>query len=130
MVNLSLDTNAKVPLSYNYTVRFIGYDSIQTRRFIILSLSNSHNNVASIQKNRGDKSQRVIVAFRQEPGLASTRLRGQPFYGQPAINIYMIAGANLGQPFLPVTLLETWVDPPRRVRIPVRFMEFLHVKVG
>ena len=29
----------------------------------ILSLSNSHNNVASIQKNRGDKSNRVIVAL-------------------------------------------------------------------
>ena len=28
----------------------------------ILSLSNSHNDVASIQKNRGDKSHRVIVA--------------------------------------------------------------------
>ena len=28
----------------------------------ILSHSNSHNNVASIQKNRGDKSDRVIVA--------------------------------------------------------------------
>ena len=29
----------------------------------ILSLSNSHNNVASIQKNRADKSYRVIVAL-------------------------------------------------------------------
>ena len=29
----------------------------------ILSLSNSHNNVASLQKNRGDKSHRVIVAL-------------------------------------------------------------------
>ena len=29
----------------------------------ILSLSNSHNNVASIQKNRGDKSHRVIVTL-------------------------------------------------------------------
>ena len=28
-----------------------------------LSLSNSHNNVASIQKNRGDKSHRVIIAL-------------------------------------------------------------------
>ena len=28
----------------------------------ILSLSNSHNNVASLQKNQGDKSHRVIVA--------------------------------------------------------------------
>ena len=29
----------------------------------ILSLSNLHNSVASIQKNRGDKSHRVIVAL-------------------------------------------------------------------
>ena len=29
----------------------------------ILSLANSHSNVASIQKNRGDKSHRVIVAL-------------------------------------------------------------------
>ena len=36
----------------------------------------------------------------QEPGLASAS-EGQPFYGQPAKNIYMTAGANLGQPFLP-----------------------------
>ena len=28
----------------------------------ILSLSNSHNNVASIERNQGDKSHRVIVA--------------------------------------------------------------------
>ena len=33
----------------------------------ILSLSNSHNNVASIQKNRDDKSHRVIVALDSEP---------------------------------------------------------------
>ena len=39
-------------LSYSYTVRFIGYDSIQTRRFISYRF-----------QNRGDKSQRVIVAF-------------------------------------------------------------------
>ena len=30
----------------------------------ILSLLNLHNNVASIQKNRGDKSYRVIVALK------------------------------------------------------------------
>ena len=44
------------------------HDAIYQLRFYsnsssyILSLSNSHNNVASIQKNRGDKSHRVIVA--------------------------------------------------------------------
>ena len=45
------------------------HDAIYLLRFYsnslihILSLSNSHNNVASIQKNRGDKSHRVIVAL-------------------------------------------------------------------
>ena len=44
------------------------HDAIYRLRFYsnllihILSLSNSHNNVASIQKNRGDKSYREIVA--------------------------------------------------------------------
>ena len=46
------------------------HDAIYRLRFYsnwlihILSLSNLHNNVASIQKNRGDKSHRVIVALR------------------------------------------------------------------
>ena len=45
------------------------HDAIYRLRFYsnslihILSLSNSHNDVASIQKNRGDKSHRVIVAL-------------------------------------------------------------------
>ena len=45
------------------------HDAIYRLRFYltslirILSLSNSHNNVASIKKNRGDKSHRVIVAL-------------------------------------------------------------------
>ena len=38
---------------------FIGYDSFQTCWFI----SYTHNKVASIQKNRDDKSHRVIVAL-------------------------------------------------------------------
>ena len=44
------------------------HDTIYRLRFYsnslihILSLSNSHNNVESIQKNRGDKSHRVIIA--------------------------------------------------------------------
>ena len=41
----------------------LGYDSVHTRLIHILLLSNSHNNVASIQKNWGDKSDRVIVAL-------------------------------------------------------------------
>ena len=45
------------------------HDAIYRLRFYsnllihILSLSNSHNSVASIQKNRGDKLHRVIVAL-------------------------------------------------------------------
>ena len=45
------------------------HDAIYLLRFYsnslihILSLSNSHNNVASIQKNRGDKSHRVIAVL-------------------------------------------------------------------
>ena len=41
-----------------YRLRFYSNSLIH-----ILSLSNSHNNVASIQKNRGDKSHRVTVAI-------------------------------------------------------------------
>ena len=48
----------KLQLHYAiYRLRFYSNSLIH-----ILSLSNSHNNAASIQKNRGDKSHRVIVA--------------------------------------------------------------------
>ena len=40
-----------------YRLRFFSNSLIH-----FLSLSNSHNNVASIQKNRDDKSHRVTVA--------------------------------------------------------------------
>ena len=52
------------------TVKLQLYDVIYRVRFHsnslihILSLSNFHNNVASIQKNRGDKLHREIVALR------------------------------------------------------------------
>ena len=45
------------------------HDAIYRLRFYLsslirnLSLSNLHSNVASLQKNRGDKSHRVIVAL-------------------------------------------------------------------
>ena len=48
-------------LSCNYMMPFIGYDSIKTRKTNILSLSNSHNSIVSMQKNRGDKSHRRII---------------------------------------------------------------------
>ena len=41
-----------------YQLRFYSNSLIH-----ILSFSNSHNNVESIRKNRGDKSHRVIVAL-------------------------------------------------------------------
>ena len=49
----------------NYTMQFIGYDSIilSLSAIYILSLSAAHNNAASIQKNRGDKSHHVNVAL-------------------------------------------------------------------
>ena len=50
-------------LSCNYTMRFIGYDSIKTCKTHILSLSNSHNSTVPMQKSRGDKWHRVIVAL-------------------------------------------------------------------
>ena len=51
--------NVKVQLHYAfYQLRFYSNSLIH-----ILLLSNPHNNVASIQKSRGDKSHRVIVAL-------------------------------------------------------------------
>ena len=44
----------------------------------VLSLSNSHTNVASIQKNRGDKWHRVIVALYGDQATES-KLRKIPF---------------------------------------------------
>ena len=55
-------------VGHNIRVKLQLLDAIYRLRFYsnslihILSLSNSRNNVASIQKNRGDKSHRVIVA--------------------------------------------------------------------
>ena len=50
------------------TLKLRLHDAIYRLRFYsnslipILSLSNSHHNIASIQKNQGDKSHRVTVA--------------------------------------------------------------------
>ena len=59
---------------WNYSILQLQlHDAIYQLRFYsnslirILSLSNSCNNVASIQKNRADKSHRVIVAFVEVP---------------------------------------------------------------
>ena len=43
----------------------------------------------------------TLRALLHKPWLASTRLRGQPFFGQCVISIYMTSGANPGQHFLP-----------------------------
>ena len=55
-------------------VKLQSHDAIYWLRFYssslihILSLSNSHNNVASIQTNWGDKSHRVIIALGSNQG--------------------------------------------------------------
>ena len=60
----------KVQLHYAiYRLRFYSNSLIH-----ILSLSNSDNNVASIQKNRGDKSHRVIVALYNRPSKQSAQV--------------------------------------------------------
>ena len=59
------------------------HDAIYRLRFYsnslihILSLSNSHNNVASIQKNRADKSHRVIVALEVGMGIVHSLSAGK-----------------------------------------------------
>ena len=56
-------------IQISLTLKLQLHDAIYRLRFYsnslihILSLSNSHNNLASIQKNRGNKSHRVIVAL-------------------------------------------------------------------
>ena len=62
-----------VALSYNYTMRYIGYDSFQT------VLSNSHSNVVSIQKDRGDESHRVIAALARKLSCLLPRLTASYF---------------------------------------------------
>ena len=62
-----------IPFSDTISFKLQLHDAIYRLRFYsnslihILSLSNLHNNVASIQKNRGDKSHRVIVALACQP---------------------------------------------------------------
>ena len=58
-LSTNYDHCLKLQLHYAiYRLRFYSNSLIH-----ILSLSNSHSNVASIQMNRGDKSHRVIVAL-------------------------------------------------------------------
>ena len=57
------------------------HDAIYRLRFYsnslihILSLPNSHNTVASLQKNRGDRSHRVIVGLRRSGTILRTFYR-------------------------------------------------------
>ena len=61
----------KLVIAYRREVKLQLHDAIYRLRsnsnslIQNLSLSNSHNNVASTQKNRGDKSHSVIVALIQ-----------------------------------------------------------------
>ena len=49
-------------LSCNYTMQFIGYDSIKLVDLYLIAFK-SHNNAASIQKNKGDESHHVNVVL-------------------------------------------------------------------
>ena len=53
--------SVNIALSYNYTMQFMA--PIYSNSLIHISSFYSHNNVASVQKDRGDKSHRVIVAL-------------------------------------------------------------------
>ena len=53
------------------------------------------------------------------PGWLQPASEGQPLYSQSAISVYMTAGANPVSPSCRVILLETRVDQPRRVGIPL-----------
>ena len=53
-------------------MQFIGYDSIQISFIHILLLSNLYNNIASIQKNRGNKSHCVVVALDHNKGILAS----------------------------------------------------------
>ena len=66
--SITMKSSVLVKMKHRPQVKLQLHDAIYRLRFYsnslihILSLLNSHNNVASIQKNRGDKSHRVIVA--------------------------------------------------------------------
>ena len=67
---------------------------------------NYHNFTFSIITNF--KTDRYLNNFQEHlgplytsPGWLQPASEGQLFYGQPAISIYMTAGADPGQPFLP-----------------------------
>ena len=72
-----------------YLLRF--YSNLLIR---ILSLSNSHNNVESILKNRGDKLHRVIVAIK---GLCLQLKRSETKFAAQKTNFLTSAVAN-GRP--------------------------------
>ena len=59
-------------LSYDYTMRFIGYDSYPNSLIHIFSLSNLHNNVASTEKIGAIN--RVIVALLNLEHLMTTSI--------------------------------------------------------
>ena len=83
------------------------HDAIYRLRFYsnslihILSLSNLHNSVTSIQKNRGDKSHRVIVALDRQSLLFSVTFRPRMEFSECAESSYLKSVAiskDLSQP--------------------------------
>ena len=87
------NNNHSRDISRKATIKLQLHDAIYQLRFFsnslihILSLTNSHNNVASLQKNRGDKSHRVIVALHD----AIYRLR---FYSNSLIHILSFSNSH------------------------------------
>ena len=90
-------------MNWNYFIKASGiqkiklqlHDAIYRLRFYsnslihILLLSDLHNNVASIQKNRGDKSHRVIVALPFITLGSTTSYENCPIFGQTPYNFDM-----------------------------------------
>ena len=113
-----MDAN-KVVRSYKLQL----HDAIYRLRFYsislthILSLSNSHSDVASIQKNRGDKSHRVIVAIQSSTRLLSVKQSLRIFWKMLVIVwIYSIETSfqRLGDILRSVFSIPTKHSPPQR----------------
>ena len=103
------------------------HDAIYRLRFysdsLIHILSNSHNNVASIQKNRGDKSHRLIIALQgltrlicmelpreYKLHLSPKKLLGAKGHGEKCIKVrFLLLSRHILRNFL---LLYPFTSPP------------------
>ena len=100
-----------LPISVSY-LKLQLHDAIYWLRFYsnslihILSLSNSHNNVASLQKNRDDKSHPVIVALVgsscfSQCGQRQTKSKNVCLPLLPPISDFVIIHSKTKQKYLP-----------------------------